>query len=207
MGGVMVRDFHIMPELLAFLGLTETSSHPSKEPHAHLASFSQIDKRLIDELHRHDRGEISEDEYWIQYTVFTGRTLPPHEGSLFGKFFHPKMDEPTVQVVRELKTAGMRVVAGTNVIDSHYIIHQKLNQYAVFDKVYASHLIGLAKPDPEFFAYILKAEGIQPDEAFFTDDMIENVNAASGAGLNAFLYSGAAALRGQLLSLGLPLNP
>jgi len=190
MGGVIVRDFHMAPELLPFLGLSG-------------ASFADIDPRLHEALSRHSRGEIGEDAFWVYYTEITCKLVPPHEGSLFGKFFHPKMDEPTVQVVNELKAAGMRVVAGTNVIDAHYAIHQRLNQYAFFDKIYASHLIGITKPDPAFYAYILKAEGIQPDEVFFTDDMIENVNSAAGAGLHAFVYSGAAALREQLLSLGL----
>jgi putative hydrolase of the HAD superfamily len=190
MGGVMVRDFHMAPELLPFLGFGEES-------------FAEVDKRLIEALVRHSCGGISEDDFWVLYTEITGRALPPHEGSLFGKFFHPKMDGPTEQVVRELKAAGMRVVAGTNVIDAHYIIHHELRQYDIFDKVYASQLMRIAKPDPAFFAYILRAENIQAEEAFFTDDTIENVNAAAEAGLNAFHYTDAAAMRKQLLSLGL----
>ncbi|MDR1636112.1 MAG: HAD family phosphatase [Treponema sp.] len=188
MGGVMVRDFHIAPELLPFLGFT-------------VNSFAEIDKRLGGELLRHSRGEISEEEFWKRYTEITGRTLPPHDEALLGKFFHPRMDEPTAEIVRELKAAGIRVVAGTNVIDAHYKIHRTLGQYAVFDKVYASHLMGIAKPDPAFYEYILKAEGIKAVEAFFTDDMAENVNAASGARLNAFVYTGAAALREHLRSM------
>ncbi|MDR0657210.1 MAG: HAD family phosphatase [Treponema sp.] len=189
MGGVMVRDFNIFPELLPFLGFT-------------VNSFAEIDKRLSGELLRHSRGEISEEEFWKLYTAITGRTLPPHDEALLGKFFHPKIDEPTAELVGELKAAGMRVVAGTNVIDAHYRIHHTLGQYAVFDKVYASHLMGIAKPDPAFYEYILKAEGIQAADAFFTDDMAGNVSAASGAGLNAFVYTGAAALRERLRLTG-----
>jgi putative hydrolase of the HAD superfamily len=190
MGGVMVRDYHMAPELLPFLGLTEKS-------------FADADKRLHDALVSHGLGEISEDDFWALYTEITGKVLPSHNEPLFGKFFHPKMDEPTVKVVEELKAAGMRVVVGTNVIDAHYKIHQKLNQYAVFDRVYASHLMGLAKPDPAFYAYILNAEGIQSGEAFFTDDVAENVNVASALGFNAFVYTNAVTLKEQLLSLGL----
>jgi putative hydrolase of the HAD superfamily len=190
MGGVMIRDFHIAPELLPFLGFTENS-------------FAEIDTRLGGELLRHSRGEISEEEFWKRYTEITGRTLPSHDEALLGKFFHPRMDEPTVEIVRELKAAGMRVVAGTNVIDAHYAIHRKLGQYAVFDKVYASHLMGIAKPDPVFYEHILRTEGIEAAGAFFTDDTSENVSAASGAGLNAFLYTNAVALREQLQLMGL----
>jgi putative hydrolase of the HAD superfamily len=193
MGGVMVRDFHMAPELFPFLGCRESS-------------FAEIDPRLNDGLVRHSRGEISEEEFWKLYVEISGRKIPPHDEELFGKFFHPQMDDPTVQIVKDLKAAGMRVVAGTNVIDAHYKIHQKLGQYAVFDKVYASHLMGIAKPDPAFYEYILKAEEIQAPEAFFTDDTAENAAAASRAGLKAFVYTGAGALRKQLQALGVPLN-
>ncbi len=190
MGGVLIRDFQMAPELLPFLGIKENS-------------FKAADGRLHDALLRHGRGEISEDEFWTFYTEISGRALPPHEGSLFGKFFHPVMDEPTLRVVEDLKAAGMRVICGTNVIDAHYKFHMETKQYAVFEKVYASHLMGIAKPDAAFFEYILAEEKIRADEAFFTDDMIENVDAAAMAGLNAFLYTDAAALRGHLHSLEL----
>jgi putative hydrolase of the HAD superfamily len=194
MGGVIVRDYVIWPELMAYLGL------PNK-------NLSEKDSRFHEALLRHCRGEISENDFWVLYTELTGRTIPDGETeSLLGKFFHPKIDGPTVQIVRQLKASGMRVVTGTNVIDSHYNIHIKLGQYDLFDKVYASHLMGIAKPDPAFFEYIIKTEGIQARDIFFTDDTIENVKAAEDAGINAFHYTNAQAMKAQLLSLGLLLK-
>jgi putative hydrolase of the HAD superfamily len=78
-----------------------------------------------------------------------------------------------------------------------------LGQYAVFDKVYASHLMGLAKPDADFFTYILKAEGMKPEEVFFTDDLARNAEAAAGLGIASLAYTGADALRVWLCSLGI----
>jgi glucose-1-phosphatase len=190
MGGVIVQDYVIWPELMAYLGL------PDK-------NFYEKDGRFHEALLRHGRGEIRENDLWSIYTEITGRTIPPGESeSLLGKFFHPKMNEPVVQIVQQLKAAGMRLVIGTNVIDSHYNIHIKLGQYDLFDKVYASHLMGIKKPDTAFYAYILKAEGIPAQDVFFTDDTIENVNAAANAGLNVFHYTNAQALKNRLLSLG-----
>ncbi|GHT64938.1 hypothetical protein FACS1894110_05650 [Spirochaetia bacterium] len=185
MGGVMIRDFHIAPRLFLFLGFTQ-------------GSFAEIDPLLGEAMAAHGRGEITEDEFWRKYTEISGRAIPPHEGSLLGKFFTPRMDEPTVAVVRELKKRGMRVVAGTNVIDAHYEAHQRLKQYDIFDKVYASHLMGIAKPDPAFYTHILEAEGLGPKEAFFTDDVKENADAAAKLGLAAFTYTDAATLRSHL---------
>jgi len=190
MGGVMIRNYHMEPELMPFLGLRERS-------------ISAVDPRLHEAILKHSRGEIEEAAFWDIYTELTGRSVPAHEGSLLGKFFHPTMDGPTLELAGELKSAGMRVVIGTNVFDSHYNIHIKLNQYADFDRIYASHLMGITKPDPAFFTYILKEEGMKGAEVFFTDDVPGNVEAAAGTGINAFLYTDAAALRKQLCSLGL----
>ena len=191
MGGVIVRDYVIWPELMVYLGLPDQN-------------LFENDACLRETLLRHIRGEIRENDLWSLYTEITGRTIPLCETeSLLGKFFYPKMNEPIVQIVQQLKATGMRVTIGTNVIDAHYNIHKKLGQYDLFDKVYASHLMGIAKPDPAFYAYILKAECIKAQDVFFTDDTIENVNVAANAGLNAFHYTSAQALKNQLRSLGL----
>jgi len=192
MGGVMVRDYQIWPQLLPFLGLTGKS-------------FADCERNLIETVQSHSRGEITENDFWAIYPGITCRQIPAHDESetLFAKFFNPKMDEPTLQTVQELKSGGMRTVCGTNVIEAHYKIHTALKQYAVFDKVYASHLIGLAKPDPAFYKYILIAEGIEPNDTFFTDDSAANVESALSLGMNAYLYTDAEALSRQLQFLGL----
>ncbi|MCL2479829.1 MAG: HAD-IA family hydrolase, partial [Treponema sp.] len=158
---------------------------------------------LQEAMHRHSIGEIGEEHFWFLYRMITGRAVLPGE-SLLGKFFHPKINETVLQVLAELKASGIRTICATNVIDAHYRIHHKLNQYAVFDRVYASHLMGVAKPDPAFFSYILGAERINASEAFFTDDTAVNVDAARNAGLNAFVFTDAASLRKQLQLFGLP---
>ena len=199
MGGVIFRNFHVWPELTSFLGINK--------------KLSEIDPRLHAAMNQHGQGKISESDFWSLYTQISGNSLPPCETeTLLGKFFHPTMDEATVRIVEELKAAGNRVVIGTNTIDAHYKIHTQLKQYAIFDKVYASHLMGISKPDPAFYSTILEAEGIsdafgiRAEDAFFTDDMAVNVEAAAAMGIKAFLYSDASALREQLLSLGFILS-
>ena len=178
------------PELMSFLGF------PGK-------TFGNIDKRLSVSLQDHNRGKINEEDFWTLYREIIGKDLPPHDESLFGKFFKPKPDEPTVKIVRALKEAGIRVVVGSNTIDSHYEILERMGIFDDFDKVYASQIMGLAKPDPAFYEYILREEGVNAPEAFFTDDLEENIDSAVKAGLKAFLYTDAEALKMQLSALGL----
>jgi putative hydrolase of the HAD superfamily len=190
MGGVMIRNYHIAPRLTQYLELGADT-------------FQEFDERLASHLRLHSEGKITEIEFWEYYRAITNKEVPQCEGSLLGKFFTPTLDEPTLAVVRNLKEKGVRVVCGTNVLDSHYRIHQQLHQYDIFDAVYPSHLLGIAKPKIDFFQRICAEEKVEPEEVFFTDDMQVNVDASLQAGLKGFLYTDAANLESQLKGLNL----
>ncbi|AEV28769.1 putative HAD superfamily hydrolase [Sphaerochaeta pleomorpha str. Grapes] len=190
MGGVLIRNFHIAPKLLPFLGL-KTST------------LQEYDPRLGTALTLHSEGKISEEEFWKYYREITHREVPHIQGSLLGKFFTPTLDDPTVALVKRLKEKNLRVVCGTNVIDAHFKIHHQLHQYDIFDAVYPSHILGIAKPKLEFFQRICEAEQVHPEKAFFTDDMQANVDASLKAGLKGFRYVDAKTLESQLKGLNL----
>jgi putative hydrolase of the HAD superfamily len=60
-----------------------------------------------------------------------------------------------------------------------------------FEKSYYSHLMGMRKPDPESFRYILDENGLLGAETLFVDDAIVNVEGAEQAGLRGlFLRPG-----------------
>lgn len=188
MGGVIIRDFSIGPELLPYLG------YPG------LKGFQDLGREYYELIERHSIGEISEDEFWRGYENLSGKKIT--EKGLLGKFFHPVFDEPTIEVIKRIKEKGMRVVCGTNVLDSHYKIHMALHQYDIFDKVYPSHLIHLRKPDLRFYRYIAEREGVNPSQCFFTDDIKENVDAGKEVGMVSFQYFDADKLERDLKEAG-----
>ena len=188
MGGVIIRDFSIGPELLPYLG------YPG------LKGFQDLGREYYELIERHSIGEISEDEFWRGYENLSGKKIT--EKGLLGKFFHPVLDEPTIEVIKRIKEKGMRVVCGTNVLDSHHKIHMALHQYDIFDKVYPSHLIHLRKPDLRFYRYIAEREGVNPSQCFFTDDIKENVDAGKEVGMVSFQYFDADKLERDLKEAG-----
>lgn len=188
MGGVIIRDFSIGPELLPYLG------YPG------LKGFQDLGREYYELIERHSIGEISEDEFWRGYENLSGKKIT--EKGLLGKFFHPVLDEPTIEVIKRIKEKGMRVVCGTNVLDSHYKIHMALHQYDIFDKVYPSHLIHLRKPDLRFYRYIAEREGVNPSQCFFTDDIKGNVDAGKEVGMVSFQYFDADKLERDLKEAG-----
>ena len=188
MGGVMIRDFHIAPALFKFLNLK-------------VKSFKELGSEVEEALKEHSRGNISEEEFWKFFNEHTSLNVDYTKESLLGKFFTPVLDLPTVEVVKDLKSKGYRVVCGTNVIDAHYCIHEKLRQYDVFEAVYPSHKLHIAKPDSAFYLEICKREKVSPQEAFFTDDLAENVEKAKSVGLTGCVYHDALQLKDELIGL------
>jgi epoxide hydrolase-like predicted phosphatase len=142
-------------------------------------------------------GELSVDQFWQKISQKTGIRI---QQDLFSIYFHPVLDKKVVYLAESLKAAS-RVVAGTNTMSSHYEIHRKLGDYAVFDKVYASHHMGCAKPDPQFYTRITEAEMCSPSETVFIDDLEENVTSARMLGIHSILFSDPEALEESLRAL------
>jgi len=51
--------------------------------------------------------------------------------------------------------------------------------------------IGLAKPDPTIYHYILKLCHVEPEESIFVDDFIDNIEAANRVGMHGILFKNA----------------
>jgi putative hydrolase of the HAD superfamily len=63
-----------------------------------------------------------------------------------------------------------------------------------FDYVFSTAEIGIAKPDPQIFAFIGLTLNVDPDEWLFVDDTAENVAAAARVGVRSHVYKNLADL-------------
>jgi glucose-1-phosphatase len=66
-----------------------------------------------------------------------------------------------------------------------------------------SHRLGLRKPEPAIYRAALRRAGVRAGEAFFVDDLAENVEAARKVGIVSWRYTGAEALERRLTELNL----
>ncbi|MEY4459604.1 MAG: hypothetical protein RIT38_824 [Bacteroidota bacterium] len=78
--------------------------------------------------------------------------------------------------------------SNTNQIHQDYFIPQYTQDLggdfnALFKKPYYSHEMGMRKPDPASFQFILDQEGLNASETLFIDDNRPNVVAAASVGL------------------------
>ena len=142
-------------------------------------------------------GSITTEEFWRRCSLKSGRRV---DEDLWTLYFHPRPNLMVIEMIRELKNEA-RVVVGTNTIESHYLVHSENGDYDIFDRVYASHQMGLVKPDLAFYTYILDREGCSAAETVFVDDTEENVEAARTLGIRSFLFTGAEKLGRDLAAV------
>lgn len=181
MGGVVSRNTNVAPEVAAYLDFNGAT----------MIEFARDDFTAL------TTGAISAGEFARRFSAKSGRTI---EEDLLTRFFDPELDREVVAIIDRLKTQA-RVVAGTNTITPHYNLHLQKGDYEIFDAVYASHLFGLAKPDPAFYSHILDQERSLPEQAVFIDDVQANVEAARTLGIHSLLFTGADQLKKDLSSL------
>jgi putative hydrolase of the HAD superfamily len=89
-------------------------------------------------------------------------------------------------LVEVLRRAGYGVHLGTNQDhDRGRHMAVALGYDDLFDTSCYSYLLGVAKPDPAFFAEAARRIGAEPAEILFVDDVLANVEGARAAGLAA----------------------
>jgi glucose-1-phosphatase len=69
-----------------------------------------------------------------------------------------------------------------------------------FKHCYISYQLGLLKPDPQIFHYVIKDMKVHPQNIYFFDDNLKSVETARSLGINAFRVAGLAQLKSAIRS-------
>lgn len=104
------------------------------------------------------------------------------------------LDLPPIRVEKlKMLKPNYRLFLLSNSNQIHYDCYmgrfEKEHGYSMerlFEKLWFSFQLGLLKPDPEIFRYVLKDAGLIPEETLFIDDTLVHVEAARSVGINAF---------------------
>jgi putative hydrolase of the HAD superfamily len=111
-----------------------------------------------------------------------------------------RIDGAMVALAGEVRAAGRaRVVLFSNAstrLDEDLVAS---GLGGAFDQVFNSARLGRAKPDPAAFTAVVAEMGAEPGRCLFVDDTVANVAGARQAGLNALVFTGIDALRGELV--------
>lgn len=113
--------------------------------------------------------------------------------------------EESVGLLRELKGAGLRVLALTNFSAETFPRARRLYDFlGEFEGIVVSGNEGLIKPDPAIYELLFKRYGVTPEHAVFIDDSAANVETARRLGMHAIHFTAPHLLRQHLRELALP---
>ena len=113
----------------------------------------------------------------------------------------------TVEILKELKSDGLKLLALTNWSAATFPIAEKRFAFLEwFDGIVVSGREKLAKPDPAIFKLLIHRYHLEPSRTVFIDDQLYNVEAAEKEGFIAFRFSDPERLRLDLSALGISLN-
>lgn len=112
--------------------------------------------------------------------------------------------EGSVDVLAELKTAGVRCFALSNMEKENY--QHRLEIYPFmkwFDGVFISGYEEVMKPDPRYYRRALERLNLQAESVVFIDDRAVNVEAAAQLGIPVVWFRSPSVLRERLVARGL----
>jgi glucose-1-phosphatase len=101
--------------------------------------------------------------------------------------------EPRIRLLEKLRK-HYRIFLLSNSNEIHYrkYLRDFREQYGyddfdgLFEKAYFSFMIGLKKPDPAVFEYVLQDSGLVAGETLFIDDTLQHAQGAEKAGMYAY---------------------
>ena len=98
------------------------------------------------------------------------------------------LDEILVQYVLSLRDRYTTCILSNAWTDARRLFIDIFHLDRVFDKMFISAEIGLAKPDQRIYEYVASALKIRTGEIIFVDDNSENIAGANNAGMHAIQF-------------------
>jgi FMN phosphatase YigB (HAD superfamily) len=188
-GGVLVRIYRSWADVCRGVGF-EPRGDWTSEAHA------RAHETLIELF---GTGKISEEEWSQRLSIALGGCFTPAELRQIHQAWGREQYRGATELVDDLHAAGVETACLSNTTHGHWIrlTHQDegrpLPGAPEFPAVprlrrhFASHLLGLAKPDPAIYRAFEAATGRTGPDILFFDDLAPNVTAAQALGWNAVL--------------------
>lgn len=180
--------------------------------HRNLLAITGLDHAAFEHhywQHRHDYdlARLDGPAYWAQIASDSGRSFSPAQiADLIENdvVMWASLNERMLAWAAALQDAGILTAILSNMgPELLRYMRQEFAWLGHFDHHTWSCELGIAKPDPAIYTWTCEKLGVQPQEALFIDDKLENVRAAQQVGLHALQFRGIEQLRTELDYYGL----
>lgn len=141
-------------------------------------------------IHRgFEKGKISEKDFIAKMLKYLHHKI---DGETFCKYWSDifSFNNNVIDLLPELKKKyKLYLLSNTNSIHKKYG-YQDYEFLKMFDKLFLSHEVGFAKPEPEIYRAVEKESGFPSEEHIFIDDILEYVEAAKKIGWDGIQFIG-----------------
>ncbi len=178
LGGVILNiDYQLPVKAFRKLGIEDFSTH-----------FSQAaQSNLLDD---YETGQISSQDFIDAVRGFVKPEVTNDQ--IVDAWNSILLDLPEQRLFTLEKAAeNHRIYLLSNTNDLHI---ESFNRYLLdefqlpslepfFEQLYLSYEVGLRKPDPRIFEYVLQDAGLDPQNTLFIDDSIQHIQSANELGI------------------------
>ncbi|WP_413736452.1 glucose-1-phosphatase [Sodalis sp. RH21] len=153
------------------------------------APLASLKKQFVmgDAFEQHERGDITDEAFAAKICGELGIALSFEQFTAGWQAVFVGVRPEVIEIIQGLREQGNRVVilSNTNRLHCDYWPSQYPEVQQSVDKLYLSQDLGMRKPDPAIYRYVLEQEGVNAQDAVFFDDNAENIAAAKSVGLPA----------------------
>lgn len=133
-------------------------------------------------------GKISAEQH--KEAVLKTLGLPLDSFKSFGDEFWrgDRLDKKLVEFIEDLRGEYTTALLSNAWDDLRPLLVNLWKIDGIFDHIFISAEVKLAKPDPRIYQHVISELQQDPSEMIFVDDFIENVDAAREAGIHAIHF-------------------
>ncbi|MBR1189522.1 HAD family phosphatase [Bradyrhizobium sp. AUGA SZCCT0160] len=175
------------------------AGHAGCEPAQLVERFSPNDA-----WHRHERGEISDAEFFAGLRVSLGIGITDAEFlEGWNAIFAGEMPDISASLARAGQRLPLYAFSNTNNAHVVHFSQAYAGLLGHFREIYLSSTIGLRKPDAAAYDHVVKAIGVPASRIVFFDDSAANIDGARARGLAAVHVTGPDDVAKALAALGI----
>jgi putative hydrolase of the HAD superfamily len=147
-------------------------------------------------FHRHERGEISDEEFAKALCEEMALPLSYEQFSTGWQAVFVALRPDVIDIMHKLRAKGDRVVvlSNTNRLHTTFWPEQYPEIRAAADRIYLSQEMGMRKPEARIYQQVLAEEGFSADDTVFFDDNAENIAGAERVGITSILVANKATI-------------
>lgn len=153
-------------------------------------TYEEMDALVYGSLTSKQAGEgiISAEEHKV--SVMKNLGLPLDSFKSFGDEFWggDRLDNDLVGFIQGLRDEYTTALLSNAWDDLRPLLENYWKIDGIFDHIFISAELKMAKPDPRIFQYVINELQQNPSEMVFVDDFVENIEAAREEGLNAIHF-------------------